>query len=116
MDRLPPSETLKSRVRRVQQGDPLGPLLFSLALQRCAETARRSLRELAQDAGLDLVFFYLDDGCVAGDRQAVARFLHLVVAELAAVGLNPSTGAGKGEVALAAGADSNTVVVAQQQP
>ena len=99
-------QTLRSECG-VQRGDPLGPLLFSLALQRCAETARRSLRELAQDADLELTFFYLDDGCAAGDRQAVARFLHLVVAELAAVGLNLSTGPGKCEVVPAAGADSN---------
>ena len=92
---------------RCSRGPHWARCFFSLALQRCAETAHRRLRELAQDAGLELTFFYLDDGCVAGDRRAVALFLHLVVAELAAVGLVLSTGPGKCEVVPAAGADSN---------
>ena len=77
----------------VQQGDPLGPLLFSLALQRAAEAALRAPRHGA-DGAVDLSFFYLDDGCLAGDAPAVARLLHLLVANLAAVGLQLSTGPG----------------------
>ena len=89
----------------VQQGDPLGPLLFSSALQRAAE---RALREPApaDEGALDLTFFFLDDGTLAGERRAVARLLHLLVGELAAVGLRLSTGLGKCEVVPAGGRDS----------
>ena len=55
--------------RGIQQGDPLGPLLFSLALQPI-------LADLAARSGpdkLDLVFSYLDDAVLAGDKGAVAR-------------------------------------------
>ena len=51
----------------VQQGDPLGPLLFAAALQPLAAELQRG--------GLDLAFFYLDDGVVAGDVAAVAAAL-----------------------------------------
>ena len=46
----------------VQQGDPLGPLLFRCAVQSLAEEFR---------AGLDLAVFYLDDGIIAEDITAV---------------------------------------------
>ena len=51
----------------VQQGDPLGPLLFAAALQPLAAELQRG--------GLDLALFYLDDGVVAGDVAAVAAAL-----------------------------------------
>jgi len=91
----------------VQQGDPLGPLLFSLALQRAAEAALRAPRHGA-DGAVDLSFFYLDDGCLVGDAPAVARLLHLLVANLAAVGLQLSTGLGKCEV-VPTGGDASDV-------
>ena len=47
----------------VQQGDPLGPLLFAAALQPLAEELR--------SGPLDLATFYLDDGVIAGDIDAV---------------------------------------------
>ena len=43
----------------VQQGDPLGPLLFALAIQPIL----RQLKETHGNSGLDIVFGYLDD-CV----------------------------------------------------
>lgn len=49
----------------VQQGDPLGPLLFSAALQPLASDLRR--------CGLDIAVHYLDDGVLAGDVVAVSR-------------------------------------------
>ena len=53
----------------VQQGDPLGPLLFAAALHGLAQELR---------AGLDLAIFYLDDGVIAGDVASVgAALAHL---------------------------------------
>ena len=63
----------------VQQGDPLGPLLFSAALQSLAQDLRGQ--------GLDLAFFYLDDGVIAGDVRAVVRALQLVQRRAPALGL-----------------------------
>ena len=60
----------------VQQGDPLGPLFVAATRQPLA----RMLREAS--VGLDLSFFYLDDGVLAGDVIAVASALHLRSAEL----------------------------------
>jgi len=72
----------------VQQGDPLGPLLFALALQPV-------LQELANDRApgmLELVFSYLDDLCLAGDANAVASALNTLKARCADLGLKLSTG------------------------
>ena len=49
----------------VQQGDPVGPLLFALALQPV-------LNQLANTPGLELAFSYLDDLVLAGEQSAVA--------------------------------------------
>ena len=48
----------------VQQGDPLGPLLFALALQPV-------LVEVGNIPGLDLSFSYLDDLVLAGEQSVV---------------------------------------------
>ena len=50
----------------VQQGDPIGPLLFALALQPV-------IVQLGNIPGLDLAFSYLDDLVLAGKQEAVAQ-------------------------------------------
>ena len=56
----------------MQQGDPLGPLFFSLALQPLLF----QLNEGRTEEGLQLVFSYLDDLVLAGEQQAVAEAFH----------------------------------------
>ena len=55
-----------------QQGDPLGPLLFALALRR----ATAALRERCPD--LDLNAWYLDDGTLVGPRNSLVRALEFL--------------------------------------
>ena len=68
----------------VQQGDPLGPLLFALALQPSLCAAGRSQ--------LDLCFAYLDDVCLAGDYTAVSAALGRLVNAARQVGLHLNVG------------------------
>eukprot|EP00731_Ephydatia_muelleri_P034398 Em0058g4a len=58
----------------VQQGDPLGPLLFSLVLQRLISSID------ADDDCIQVLFqaWYLDDGVLTGRRSAVLRALSLI--------------------------------------
>eukprot|EP00661_Eupelagonemidae_sp_cell13_P000534 gene534-3445_t len=65
----------------VQQGDPLGPLLFALAIHPLVERINREVD------GLDYVQFYLDDGAICGPADAVAAALELITAEGATLGL-----------------------------
>ena len=59
----------------VQQGDPLGPLLFAVAIHDLAADLSRQLPNGLQ---LDLDIFYLDDGVLAGDVEAVSAALQLI--------------------------------------
>lgn len=89
--------------RGVQQGDPLGPLLFSLALQRAIEEAkRRAASEV--DGSIDFQVFYLDDGFIAGTAPAVSGYADILCQELARIGL--TVNAGKCEAIPAAGESS----------
>lgn len=72
----------------VQQGDPLGPLLFVLALQPLLQ----QLADQRAPGGLALVFSYLDDLCLAGDADAVASAVTLLKERCSTVGLQLSTG------------------------
>ena len=59
----------------VQQGDPLGPLLFALVLLKVISVID------ADDECLDLLYqaWYMDDGVLAGKRSAVVRALSLIM-------------------------------------
>jgi len=70
----------------VQQGDPLGPLLFSLALHRAL--TRVKVREPTEcPAPLDFTVAYLDDMFVAGTDAAVSWFCDALKDELERMGL-----------------------------
>ena len=69
-------QTLSSR-EGVQQGDPLGPLLFCL-----------TIHELCTQLESDLCLFYLDDGTLGGSPQEVLRDLQLVEQGAAELGLS----------------------------
>ena len=68
-----PLGTITSEIG-VQQGDPLGPLLFCLVLQQVVST-------IAKDADCASLLFhkwYIDDGVVAGPIVAIARVLAII--------------------------------------
>ena len=54
----------------VQQGDPPGPLLFSVIL--------KLLDDIEDIPDLHLQLWYLDDGIFVGKRSPVAAFLNLL--------------------------------------
>ena len=55
----------------VQQGDPLGPMLFALAIHPV-------VRQLSLVPGVDVSAWYLDDGTIAGTQQGVCSALHAI--------------------------------------
>ena len=67
--------TLLSR-EGVQQGDPLGPLLFCLAIHPLIEKLRSDLR-----------IFYLDDGLIGGHAFDVSNDISLIQEEASHLGL-----------------------------
>ena len=66
----------------VQQGDPLGPLLFSLVLQLLVDQLKLRFPDL------DLNAWYLDDGTIVGTKQTLLLLLPILVEEGAKLGLH----------------------------
>ena len=80
------SDTISSE-RGVQQGDPLGPLLFALALQPLL----LQLNNGFSNQGLELAYSYLDDLILAGEQGAVAGAFHFFKAAALKIGLEFNT-------------------------
>ena len=85
-----------------QQGDPLAPLAFSLALNEILPDVAAAGADGPGE--LDQLFAYLDDGWIAGDDVAVARAFATLQRLAPSLGLALSVG--KCELVPAAGADS----------
>ncbi|KAK1422142.1 hypothetical protein QVD17_25051 [Tagetes erecta] len=65
----------------VQQGDPLGPLLFALVLHPLIHRIRDCCKLLFHA-------WYLDDGTIIGDAKEVAKALDIIRSEGPCLGLN----------------------------
>ncbi|KAL0841226.1 hypothetical protein ABMA28_014960 [Loxostege sticticalis] len=59
-----------------QQGDPLGPAIFSLAIHPIISSLNSKLN-----------VWYLDDGTIAGDASTVLSDLHLIINQFSNIGL-----------------------------
>ena len=75
----------------VQQGDPLGPLLFALALQPILAKIKGD----HSGNGLELCFAYLDDCVLAGSSDAVAAAFADIRTAAGNIGLKVSLGRDK---------------------
>ena len=63
-------EEILDSERGIQQGDPLGPGLFGMAIQKAMEKATNATRNAFGKEALDHVFFFLDDGVAGGTAEA----------------------------------------------
>ena len=84
----------------VQQGDPLGPLFFALALQPL-------LMELESIPGLDFSFSFLDDLVLAGEQVAVGTAITKLKDSAGSLGLGLNMSKCELVLAVTRGADIN---------
>ena len=85
--RLGKDGTWLDAARGIQQGDPLGPALFAMAMHEHIMAARAEVVGQFPHppmGGLDIVGFYLDDGA---DAKVVKLFCDVLKFSLAEVGL-----------------------------
>ena len=80
------SDTISSE-KGVQQGDPIGPMLFALALHPLLQEVNNGRSE----GGLELNYSYLDDLILAGEQNAVAGFFHYLKRAASQIGLDFNT-------------------------
>ena len=71
----------------VQQGDPLGLLLFALCIHPLVLQLDRLLHEGPHADHAALSLFYLDDGIICGSADTVSEALKLIVDESSRLGL-----------------------------
>ena len=81
-----PMGTLGSE-QSVQQGDPLGPFLFSLVLHKLVQ----SIAGAAECSGLTFNCWYLDDSILAGPKSAINHAIHFIQLEGPPLGLRINT-------------------------
>lgn len=79
--RLYYNDSILASATGVQQGDPLGPLLFSLVLHPL-------VHKIAAHCSLDMHAWYLDDGTIIGDTLEVSKALKIIQQEGASCGLH----------------------------
>jgi hypothetical protein len=66
----------------VQQGDPLGPLLFAIALLPLVLKIQEEVPGLLQNS------WYLDDGLLGGPEEQLAKALDIILTESPSIGLS----------------------------
>lgn len=74
----------------VQQGDPLGPLLFALVLQVLLRSIHAQLSNMGGGEQQHIIAAYLDDTTVACSVQQAARAVHVAMTEGPPLGLHLS--------------------------
>jgi len=84
------SSTILSR-EGCQQGDPLGPFLFSLALQPIIDAC-------GSIPGIEFNAWYLDDGCLIGTHSAILDAINLMESRGPERGMILNRGPGKSEL------------------
>ncbi|XP_026404939.1 uncharacterized protein LOC113300025 isoform X1 [Papaver somniferum] len=74
-------DSILSSAKGVHQGDPLGPLLFALALHPLVD-------KITAQCELDLHAWYLDDGTIVGDTMEVSKAFKIIQEEGPSYGLH----------------------------